>query len=112
MIRDVGPEAAQRGALRAGVVRCAGNQRPRKGLRGAVGRAADLDDALAVVDSLDADALLRGRVDVVAGPDLVLLRREPQRLDRRARRRRQRSRPDAGLSEPTECLGVELRELL
>ena len=74
-------EPAQSRALAGGVVGLAGDQRAGQGLVAALRGATDAHEPGAVVNRLDGHPLLGCRVDEIARRDLVLLRREAQRVD-------------------------------
>ena len=80
--------------LLAGVVGRPGDQGARERLVAQSGPPPELDDPVAIVDPLDVHPLLCGRVDVIARTDLVVLRREAQRVDELLSRPRERLRVD------------------
>lgn len=106
------PAAAARPAARECRTRT-GDQRPRKRLAAPGRPSSDLEDPLAVVDPLDGYALLGRRVDIVARTNLVILRREAQRVNQRSGRLRQRPRRPIWIDrDATDRLAVALDQRL
>ncbi len=112
MLDDVAGKSTQGATLVIGAIRSSGNQRAWERLAGTSGPTTDPQRSGLIVDRLDRHRFRCGGIDEAAGRDLVLLGWEAQRMDHRARGRRERERLQAGVAEPGERLVVELRQLL